>query len=379
MSLDIGPDRPDRADLSQEQTLTRSAPPVDPGIAALQQLTNGAVSQIYGRENAGMAGARLEELGHFDREQAAEVLRDNPEALAPVQDRAVAAQLAEVLPSIYASTDIARPPVMAETLERDGVTYNIEGLQRVRDERGATHLVGASNEPSVAYLDRERGFPYTFHVRAFHPDASFGGGFDGDNRSFSTSLDVTSRIQQEVTLDTSTDGLTQRSWSDESHNPYYPLISPWLPTRATETPESGTHSHRVQNSGADVEQHSFTSYVQGNNPLVPGSPNIDVDGHFTVTEDLARGRLHIRATFKGDNFPNTESFVTDRGGHAVFIATGTLDGSPLDLIGEHQDRQVMRADLEVHLDRNGMFTGVSSGGRDYTVAQWNTRVQQNPQ
>lgn len=375
MSLDLAPDRTERAGLSQDQGPTQTAPTADPGLTALQRLTDGAVSQIYGRENAGLAGARLEELGQFDREQAATVLRETPEALAPVEgNRAVATQLADALPAVYASTDIARPPVTAETIERGGVTYAVEGLQRVRDERGATRLVGASNEPAVAYLDRERGFPYTFHVRAFHPDKSFYG-FDGDNRGFSTSLNVTSRVQQTITLDTSTDRLTQSSSSSPTGDVFG--------RTGQATPESGfIGGDRVVNQGEAVETHSFDTYVQGSNPLTPAfaTPNIDVDGHFNVTEDLARGRLHIDAAFKGDNFPNSEAFVTDSQGTSVFIAAGTLSGNPItSLPGENANRPIMNATFDIHLDSAGRFTGVTAGGRDYTVQQWNDRVTGNPQ
>ncbi len=378
MSLDIGPDRSLALDVSRDQDATQTATSIDPGIAALQQVTNAAVTQAYGRENADVAGARLEELGQFDRERAVETVRDRPETLGPVQDPAAASRLAEALPVVYASTDIARPPVTAETLERDGVTYAVQGLDRVRDDQGTTRLVGQSNEQAVAYVDRERGFPYTFHVRAFHPDSTFGGGFDGDNRGFSTSLDVTSRIQQEITLNTSTDQISQRSWSDQSvYKDPTGLTDRAL--RRTAVPESGVSDYRLNNANEAVETHTFNTSVQGNNPLVPGSPNIDVDGRFTVTEDLARGQLRVQAQFNGDNFPNSESFVTDSRGVAVSIAAGTLAGTPFSLVGEHADRPIMNADLIIKLDGQGNFTGVTSGGRDYTIAQWNAQVQQNPQ
>ena len=376
MSLDIGPDLPERPGLGQEQSQQKpAAAPVDPGLAALQQLTDGAVSQIYGSENAAVAGARLTELGHFDRDQASAVLRDNPEALGPVQDRALATQLAEALPSVYASTDIARPPITAETIERDGVTYAVQGLDRVRDEDGATRLVGRSNEPNVAYVDRERGFPYTFHVRAFHEDTSFYG-FSGDNRGFTTStaLGVTSRVQQTIVLDTRDDTLRQTSRSDPTHG---------LGQTDTAVPESGviTGPNRVVNRGEAVETHTFGTYVQGANPITPAglTPNIDVDGRFSVTEDLERGILHVDATFKGDNFPNTEAFVTDSRGESVFIAVATRTGTPLSLRGENADNPIMNGSMDIRLDSNGRFTGVSQGGREYTVQQWNNHVTDAPQ
>lgn len=182
MSLDIGPDRSLTPALAQ--TPTQPVAPIERGLAGLEHVTRGAVAQVYGPENADVVGARLEELGQFDRGRAVETMRDRPEALGPAQNPAAAERLATALPEIYASTDIARPPITAESIERDGVTYAVQGLDRERDEQGATHLVGSSNEREVAYMDRDRQWPYTVHIRAFHPDAEFMTGYRGDNREF---------------------------------------------------------------------------------------------------------------------------------------------------------------------------------------------------
>ncbi len=377
MSLDIGLDRSLTQDVSRNQGVTQTVTRIDPGIAALQQVTNAAVTQAYGHANADVAGARLEELGQFDRERAVETVRDNPGALGPVQDRAAAARLAKALPVVYASVDIARPPITAGTLEHDGVMYAVQGLNRVRDESGATQLAARSNERAVAYLDRERGFPYTFHIRAFHPDASFGGvpllvpDFTGDDRGFSTSLRVSSRVQQTIVLDTSDDTLTTEDGSSPSHHP-------WRESREAD-PTSSIDRRRVTVVDSEREGHVFDTQVQGSNPLVPGSPNIDVDGHFNVYEDLANGRLTIESRFTGDNFPNTEAFVTDNRGTSVFLSVAKYEGSPLSLMGENHNRLIMQSNIQISLSQNGAFTGITSNGRTYTPSQWNNFVRQNPQ
>lgn len=379
MSLDIGPDRTDRAGLSQEQSPAQPTPPIDPGLAALQRLTDGTVSRIYGPENAALAGARLEEIGHFDREQAAAVLRDAPEALGPVQNRATAMQLAEALPSIYASTDIARPPITTETLERDGVTYAVEGLDPVRDERGATHLVGESNEQAVTYLDRDRHWPYTIHIRAFHPDAEFMTGYRGDNRDFSTSLDVTSRIQQTIVLGagTGTDRVRSlRPTSDPSHHDAYPGFM----NDVAAQPTGGVTAYSSVQNPYGNETEIFRTHFEGHNRLIPISIDINVNARFTVSEDLPNGKLYVTARFDGDNFPNTEAFITDKSGRSVFIATETLHGNELiNLIG-HNHNTIMRARLIINIDQGGGFTGVTGPDQQiYSVDAWNDHVRQNPQ
>ncbi len=316
MSLDIGPDRSLTPAVAQEQAPERPAAPVDPGLATLQHLTDGAVAAAYGPENAAVAGARLTELGHFDREQAVAVLRDTPEALGPVQDPAMAARLAEALPSIYQSTDIARPPVTAETLERDGVTYAVQGLDRVRDEQGATHLAGSSDRQAVAYVDRDRQWPYTIHIRAFHPDAKFMTGFRGDNRDFSTSLDVTSRIEQTIILGTGNGSGRVRPLqptSDPSHHDSYP---DFLNDRVAQPTGGVSHYTSVQNPYGN-ETEAFRTHFEGHNRLIPIQIDINVNGRFTVSEDLSEDKLYLTARFDGDNFPNTEAFITDRSGISV--------------------------------------------------------------
>lgn len=378
MSLDIGPDRSLSPTIAQEHRPEQAASPIDPGIAALQQVTNAAVTQAYGRENADVAGARLEELGQFDRERAVEVVRDNPEALGPVQNPVAAERLAAALPSIYASTDIARPPITAETLERDGVTYAVQGLDRVRDEQGAPHLVGSSNEQAVAYLDREGHWPYTIHIRAFHPDAEFVTGYRGDNRKFSTSLEAgtTSRIHQVVNLDTGPDTLTSpRPISDPSHHDWYPDR---FNDRAAQ-PTGRAYNYDVQNNTFGNEIHSFSTEFAGHNALIDSSPDINVNGSFSITESIETGKLHISARVNGDHFPNTEAFIVDRFGTALFIGTATKTGNELQSLSGDNHRAIFKSDFAANINSQGHFTGVTYRGRDYSVNQWNDFVRDHPQ
>ena len=83
------------------------------------------------------------------------------------------------------------------------------------------------NNP-ISFIDLFGEHPYTFHVRSFAAWHVFGGGFHGDDRSFSNSTEdgITSRIQQHVTLETETGLLSNKdTWNDPSSHILIPFLN----------------------------------------------------------------------------------------------------------------------------------------------------------
>jgi RHS repeat-associated protein len=211
--------------------------------------------------------------------------------------------------------------------------------------------------------------PYTFFVRSFHPSREFGGFFHGDNRSFSTSTAVTSRIQQRVTLNTDTRNLSSgQTGSDPTSNKLLPGVS------VPETPSgsfSGLSSER-NSLGNDIL--SFSSSYSGSNPLVPGSPSIDVSSMFAVTENKELGLLTITADIEADGFPATEAFVADKSGNSVFIGAAAFEGTPLNLFGG-ADQDVINNTVQIKINDEGTFQGVIHNGEQYSPQEWNERFE----
>jgi len=150
----------------------------------------------------------------------------------------------------------------------------------------------------------------TLYVRAFAPWKTFGGGFSGDNRSFTTSRDksLTSRITGMVTflLPELTISL-QTAYSDPSHHPA-------LGTK-TATP---TISANATAEKLHIE-------IAGSNPLGRGTaPDIDVKLDMVVRTN------HPNACYSGllygDAFPNVEVFVVNSKDQATMLDTFTTSG-----------------------------------------------------
>lgn len=233
------------------------------------------------------------------------------------------------------------------------------------------------NNP-IKFFDPDGKFPYPIHIRSFAPMKTFAGGFDGDNRGYSTTLGkgeigdngVTSRVQQTFTVDPSKGEVTgQRTWSDKSHHP-------WLGTK-TETP---TGSVDVSyGSSPDKNSATISSKMAGANPLVPASPDIDVKSSIGIVEDKKAGTLSVNATMKGDGFPAAEMFIGDSKGQQVMIIASPYEGNPyMNLFGDG-NKNMGSANFTITINEKGEFTGVITGsGKDaktYTIDQWNKQVQ----
>lgn len=122
----------------------------------------------------------------------------------------------------------------------------------------------------IRFIDPDGLWPYPIAISSFAPYKEFGGWFKGDDRGFSTSQNVTSRLSQTfiVNTDDHTYSNLQKSSSPSSH--------PWLGTK-TATNDSGEITNFVSQSNDDGSTTtSWTSTMAGALTLVPSSPDIDV-------------------------------------------------------------------------------------------------------
>lgn len=135
---------------------------------------------------------------------------------------------------------------------------------------------------------------YRLFFRRFAPFKSFGGGFEGDNRSHSTSLKQTSRTSAHVKFNKAgVIGQTGHSSGTE-----------WIVGSGT-----GKVSVKTTFKHATGGTVVFRTSSAGSNPLVPGAPDIDTfitcAAGFTPAELMVSGQVH------GDGFPHAEVFIMD--------------------------------------------------------------------
>lgn len=204
----------------------------------------------------------------------------------------------------------------------------------------------------------------TLHTRSFHPRASFGAtglGFSGDNRGFSVSLDVTSRIRSQVEINLSGAAVrASKPASDPSHHPAGmssdyahedeqptgrfiggPSITPYRADGAQHA--SFTYAYRGKNHaavpkaliGGLVENRVGDWLNRRTEDLAV--PDLDVTISFSLSIDRVARQAHITANMRGDGFPNAEAFLLDPTGAPLFLvshvrvgtATGQLWGNSL--------------------------------------------------
>jgi hypothetical protein len=181
---------------------------------------------------------------------------------------------------------------------------------------------------------------YLLYVRRYAPFESFGGGFEGDNRGYSTNPAATARTSAVVSfLPTSDARLTAASSSGTS------WVGPWAVRKSHKLGAIGHHIGQVRASVTSTVtnygQVSFTLHTQGNLPLKDvllrksvagvidniyaafrpnsphpqGSPDIETFIDFVAT--FASAAVVFEGAVRGDGFPNAELFVTDGNGRAA--------------------------------------------------------------
>ncbi|MEO0321747.1 MAG: hypothetical protein AAF447_02240 [Myxococcota bacterium] len=155
------------------------------------------------------------------------------------------------------------------------------------------------------------------------------------------------------------------SRSDESHHPLLGAQRGY----PNATAEARSRGQGVTRLSLDYE---------GGVPLLPVAPDIDVRASIDLRE--LDGRLEVRATLRGDQFPNVEAFLRDHRGNAVFLGVHVLrlrQFAPFALAGDGRLPMVDVA-LTVLRGPDGAFAGVEFNGASYTIEEWNAHFEEAP-
>jgi hypothetical protein len=228
---------------------------------------------------------------------------------------------------------------------------------------------------------------YVLYVRRYAPFNSFGGGFEGDARSFSTSLKVTSRTVGEVTFGPQLKKTTQaKGFSDGSAYVGPFEVRKKVPLGKINT-SVGQVNIEISHETSSPGRISFTLYTEGNLPLkdiaLPGklarainwvnnklrpnsrnpqgTPDIDTFVDFVAT--FTKSHAVFEGVVRGDGFPNAEVFVIDSNERAVplldYRTRSGVMGPTYRLFGTHAKNQLAAFKQVVTLSPNGNFANVA--------------------
>jgi RHS repeat-associated protein len=232
------------------------------------------------------------------------------------------------------------------------------------------------NNP-LGYVDASGHIPYPITIRSFAPFDYFGFGYNGDNRGYSTSANVTSKAEQKINFDTDTTSISApASYPGKTYH-----VSNPDDKREGQTSWAVIHPLKVTSSG-DIRAFTFGAWYGGSNPFVPPgvASQIDVFSAFKIVENKSARTLEITTLLKGDNFPSTEAFISDPSGQNVFIGIGFYDDGGLGKdwgpgfrLPAPNRRSISNMTLTINLGDDGNFKSVTYGKRTLTIAEWNSR------
>ena len=188
-------------------------------------------------------------------------------------------------------------------------------------------------------------------VRAFAPFKTFGGGYEGDNRQFTTDTSVTAKIRWVFTFDVAM--MRQVDKADTESSPSYgegwfPSIMAYTAPFSAKFQHDGKVGGKADSKGSQVIESVgrpgtgfvLTGDLAGANPLVGGAADIDVQ--VSIKAIKREGKIEFSGNLTGDAFPNAEVFIRDAAGDAfmlhTFETTGTAATGPYAFLPGHNHR-----------------------------------------
>jgi len=239
---------------------------------------------------------------------------------------------------------------------------------------------------------------YHLYARRYAPFKSFGGGFEGDDRLYSTDLSKSSRTVGMVTLGPKpSTAISGKGYSDGSA-----WVGPWEVRKKIPLGKIGTATGTVKMTISDARLGkgwvSFTMYTEGNLPLKDlvfhkkiatvidkanqkirsgsrdpqGTPDIDTFVDIKVT--YATRRITFEGVVRGDAFPNAELFVMDCRANVFGLLdfrTWSSEMGPLyRLMGSGRKNVFAKFSRIVEIDDRGFFTGDYKKHPPLTQEKW---------
>ena len=194
---------------------------------------------------------------------------------------------------------------------------------------------------------------YGLFFRRYAPFATFGGGFEGDNRDTgSTSLSASARTIGALNFAPGNVGNMIGDSSGTSYAGFGAFVERMLGRHVSHVTSSVSVSTRT------VDTLRFTAQTAGANPMVPLAPAIDT---FLDMQIVFRDQaIEFSGKMRGDDFPNAELFVTDATGQAVMLfefatSGGRTTGPMTRLAGDHSSVVLGSFSKRVGLLASGAF------------------------